>query len=516
MTALNIYGNPVEAGLLEQTERLIKLSSFGGFFSVPENRARFGLRPLAGARSAATHRLVEASKSPTSLSESEIDTELAKRKFFYKLNAPELTTHGVDYSSGEVVPYNPAVEFEQGKQVTDLNHVGCSTVIQFREWSDEWRVRTQVEAGMTAPPTQAGERISELLSSRGAKKIAESCEFMSLKKGGYKTFVTGTFSTEARQRIDRGETTIQKELSRSMDALQKMYTRGWVTSTGEKVAGHSDGLCYCWVVEIPKNKEGGDNPHVHLLMGWRVDRRLFDDWAARIERIWGNGTFHLEKIKDCNCAGAYMAKAAGYLTKAEGADNQGKVRGNRYGISEPARAPDWVTVKKAQLHSMGQIISDIYDHLTVKHGAQYRERARLNRALADAPKEAKNTRQKIGERLQAVRAELKKIPVRCNRYQIILKGYGAASTFFAWAKGEKFTRHAWVPDSLPRELAWQEGRQITAADGQYFRALRRKFQRLKQRRQAITNEIGAALVEQWQAMRDCALTAWEQYENARI
>ena len=87
---------------------------------------------------------------------------------------------------------------------------------------------------------------------------------------------------------------------------------------------------------MPKNDDGEDNPHIHLLMDWRADRKHFAGWAKRIESIWGNGAFHLERIKDPTAAGAYMAKAAGYMTKAAGDDDQGEVRGNRYAISSAA------------------------------------------------------------------------------------------------------------------------------------------------------------------------------------
>lgn len=473
-------------------------SEKAGFLLLHENGLYMRKCSHDGRRSeAAAHRLVEAAKSPTQ------DFELAFARYgfkFHALSAPHVSALPV-----------PGVDVEREKQITPLGQVGCSTVIQFREWSDEYRIRTQVETANTMPPPQAGERLSNLLSSRGAKKIAEACEFMALKKGGFKTFVTGTFNEKTRQAIELGETTIQREVSRCMDALQKMYARGWVTSKGEKVPGHAGGLPYAWVVEIPSNENGEPNPHVHMLLGWSVPYRLFTDWSARIERIWGNGYFHLEKIKDCACAGAYMAKAAGYMTKGE-AEGQGRVRGNRYGISDAARAPDWVTLGRSQLHAMGQIIADVFDHLSHKYGEQFRERKRLNKRLAETPKGARWTRQKIGERLQQVRAQLNEIPVRCSRYQIICKGLATAGTFLTWARGERLSRPEWLPD-LPAELAWRPGEAPQAKDGHWFRSLRRKFQRIKQWRNAITDEIGAQLVEGWQAARDWALSSWEDYER---
>lgn len=461
------------------------------------------------------HRLVKASKSPTEIAGAKIEQELAKAKFYSKINTDFLQKFpaAIDPKTGELGLFVISQsEHEKQPEIVPHGTPGTKTVIEFREWADEWRIRTQSESFNLVAPSQSGARISELLSQRGAKKIAESCEYMGMKKGGFKTFVTGTFNEETRKKIQLGETTIQREVSRCMDALQKMYQRGWVAETGEKVAGHSEGLAYCWVVEVPKNESGEDNPHVHMLLGWRVRYRHFKEWASRVERIWGNGYFHLEKIKDCMCAGAYMAKAAGYMTKGSGDESQGEVTGNRYGISENARAPAWVTIGKAQLHSMGQIIADVYDHLTIKYGAQYQERKKLKATLDRTPKESKWTRQQIGERLEQVRAELKKIPVRCNKYQIILKGRTVAGLFLTWAKGETVSRPEWLPE-LPKELAWQEGREPVAGDSLYFTNLREKFQWLKRKRHAFTDAMCVALVEQWQEFRAEALGAWESYQQ---
>ncbi len=524
-----IFMSPVEAGLIEQTDKFFELPFLknGGFFSMQEKREALGvLSPFTDAERGARHRLVEASKSPTHENDA-LELAISRQKFLKKINAPELVPFNIDFTTGEKIAINPAQEFEPQKTKTPHGQVGCSTIVQFREWSDEWRIRTEAMGTVgSAPPSQSGERISELLSQRGAKKIAESCEYMSLKKGGFKTFVTGTFKPEAREKIASGETTIQKEVSRCMDALQKMYQRGWVTLEGEKIAGHSEGLSYCWVVEIPKNEQGENNPHIHLLMGWSVPFRLFKSWSERIESIWGNGTFHLEKIKDCACAGAYMAKAAGYLTKAQGDETQGRVRGNRYGISEPARAPEWVTYGKSQLHTMGQIIADVYDHLTIKYGADYRERKTLKNKLDATPKDNKALRQKIGEKLQAVREKLKALPIRCNKYQVILKGQTVAGTFISWAKGEPLKRPDWLPE-LPADLAWDEGGAVTAADSHGARLMRKKielrswrlikerFTDLKIMRRAAlnTDEYLSDLVARWDDLKNSAFSGWNEYEN---
>jgi hypothetical protein len=459
------------------------------------------------------HRLVEASKSPTDL---ETRIKDAKARALHN-DRQALNQHNMQVfrETGETV--EPVItEHELKRQKTPQNAPGCKAVVEYRDWQDAWRIRTEVEATGGNQPPEQGDRESTMLSTRGARKIAESCEYMAMKKGGYKTFVTGTFDTEARERINRGETTIQKEVSRTMDAMQKLYQRGF-ESRGNRVEEHpGEKLAYCWVVEIPRNEDGEENPHVHMLLGWQVPYRHFESWAARIEGIWGKGYFHLEKIHDSNCAGSYMAKAAGYLSKAQGADDQGTVKGNRYGISSEARAPEWVKISEGQLDIMGQLIADVYDHLTVTHGAKYSERKKLNRELEKTPKENKAKRLAIGQRLQKVRESINEIPVRCNKYQVILKGKVAALRFFSWAKTPDVKPAVdWLPEK-PEGEYWREGERPKADNSHYFRGVRRKFQAIKHRRHAVTNETCAMIVDQVQEFKDWAFSGWSEYEGAMV
>jgi hypothetical protein len=419
---------------------------------------------------ATRHRLVKAAKSPT---EAEIE-DLAHKKAMFFHNSMVGRHCDPGWKRGVMK------EYERGRIKTPKNQRGCQTVIEFREWQEAWRIRTEVDCTTgTVPPSQSGLRESEMLTARGATKIAESCEYMHMKHGGFKTFVTGTFREDIRAKIAAGETSIQREITRTMDAMQKMFQRGWTTSTGERVAGHGAGLPYLWVVEVPDNSEGEPNPHVHMLLGWAVPFRLFKEWSTRIESLWGNGYFHLEKIKDSSCAGAYMAKAAGYLCKAQDKDTQGVVKGNRYGISATARAPAWVAISRAQIHTMGQLIYDIYDHLTVKYGDKYRERKLLNAKLAETPKAKKDLRQKIGKRLARVRQELNAIPVRCNKYQLVVKGKAAALSLFSWLvvpTEDGAVKEEWLPEK-PEGWHWIPGEKPKAEHGKYFSLLYAKFER---------------------------------------
>ncbi len=436
------------------------------------------------------HRLVKAPKSPTR--ENELETAYKKHVFFHRSNVIKYCEPSIE---------SAVIQEHEFKRIkTPVNATGCKTIVEFRQWQEAWRIRTQVDCiSGTLPPVQSGHRESVILTERGATKIAEACEYMHLKKGGFKTFVTGTFNQATRIKLNQvtyenlGEkitpegnaftalkwkpaTTIQKEVTRTMDALQKMYQRGWVKKDGSQVDGHSEGLPYLWVVEIPDNENGEPNPHIHLLLGWQVEYKDFPEWAERIENIWGNGYFHLEKIKDASCAGAYMAKAAGYLCKAQDKADQGKVLGNRYGISKTARAPAWVEVCHAQLQSMGQLIYDIYDHLTVKYGEHYRERKRLNNSLLNINKKQKGLRKKVGERLYKVRQILNNIPIRCNKYQLIVKGTTNAYKLFEWLKepSSNITAPEWLPEK-PEGWEWKSNPKPLAKNSQYFTALYKKF-----------------------------------------
>ncbi len=321
---------------------------------------------------------------------------------------------------------------------------GAFTVIQFREWSDEYRIRTRIEASNCPPPIPEGHRESLSLTMKGAKKIADSCDYVSRKLGGYKTFLTLTFTDAQREGIKSGDITIQKEVSRFCDGMTKMYQRGWGDDhQGE--AAKDDQLLYVWVAEVPDNKAGEPNPHVHMLLNWRVNYRVFETWADRVEKLWGCGFAHLEKIKDTTSAAAYMMKAAGYLCKSQGKDDQGEIKGNRYNMSKAARAPDWETVSETQLHIMGKLIADVSQHITEKHGAKFKRRRVLN-AKMDKYKKGSALRLAAGRALEKVRKELAALPVVASQYQLILKGRQAFDKFMSWAQADHSINAGWLPD----------------------------------------------------------------------
>ncbi|WP_261840922.1 hypothetical protein [Aliamphritea ceti] len=466
-------------------------------------------------------------------------------------------------TSGELKPVVREAEASEKRAFTVISH---------REWSGECRIRTQVEMCNQLPPEQEGDRITNTLSLSGASKIADSCQYMHLKHGGYRTFQTLTFDDAGRCRVDirkasgpfvelntdkfkqevitagvkvaglakregikpagvRGVNqwndhklnadapdatytpvmlidgryyaaptgdegtdvtyaSIQKEIGRYFDAINKMRQRGWVAKKrypwGEVTCFEREGqsvaekpsqvidikgymaekemrvkrlpVRYCWVVENPTNTRGQRNPHVHILMDWRVKFSHFASWADRIESLWGQGFATLEKIKDSECAGAYMAKAAGYLSKAAGDSEQGPVKGNRYGISALSRAPGWVAEERLELGIMGHLIADTHDYFTALYGHHFAKRKQLKEQLDATPKEHRKARHKVGAALGKVRRALNRLPAIASKFQILIKSKEHADEFLAWARSaDKQSGNGWLPPKASGD-AWDDNK----------------------------------------------------------
>ncbi|EPO0042236.1 rolling circle replication-associated protein [Vibrio harveyi] len=278
-----------------------------------------------------------------------------------------------------------------------------------RSWAKQTKMQVKFHPSPSdAPAPQSGERFTEKLTPRAVKKIFEAGAYVAACHGGFSTFLTLTFSPKQRERIFGGEavtdeglpycpiqTTIGAEVSRFLDGLKKMYQRGFEYRAEDvdqlelegdkiKVAGRvgrplkatwkdDDGVKhvkeihgatkkpfdfhYIWVAESPANEDGEPNPHVHVLLNWRVENHHFAGWAKRIEQLWGNGMAHLEKIKFCEAAAGYLIKAVGYAAKGDNAD-QGLIKGNRYNISRCSRAPDWDVLASFDVDNMTGIIKE--------------------------------------------------------------------------------------------------------------------------------------------------------------
>ncbi len=250
-------------------------------------------------------------------------------------------------------------------------------------------------------------------------------------------------------------------------------TRRTATTEGNPVTWLQDGpytpirfkaepLAYLWVAENPnRTDENGDplpicdehgeydetatNPHIHLMMKWRVDYRHFPYWARRLEKLWGHGFAHLEKIKDPGKAGSYVAKAAGYLTKGQhGDDWQGEIRGNRYAISSRARAPGWIECERHQIGLMGWLLAEAHEQWNKKHGEKIAEREKLKSQLEAANDPGQ--RQRIGKLLEGVRRKIEPLP-RISKYAALFKSEEQKARFFDWA-----SRKGW--EAKPQNSLW--------------------------------------------------------------
>lgn len=157
------------------------------------------------------------------------------------------------------------------------------------------------------------------------------------------------------------KTTIGKEMSRTLDALKKMFERGWAykNDDGHKVTvPPTEGeFRYIWVAESPANDAGEPNPHAHLLTNIAVEPQHFAAFCQRVEAIWGNGFAHFERIRNKHAASSYIIKAVGYAAKGDNG-SQGWIEGNRYGISRSARAPKWEVLATFEAERMSAVISE--------------------------------------------------------------------------------------------------------------------------------------------------------------
>jgi hypothetical protein len=133
--------------------------------------------------------------------------------------------------------------------------------------------------------------------------------------------MTFTVRPEDREEIAEGAVILGTEVRRVLNALAEGFRR----------RGGSE-HAYIWVAENP----GESNPHVHLLSSISVPRKDFAHFAAQVESLWGHGWVKIERLREPAVAGHYILKAARYFSKGTETD-QGRVYGNRYGISRNIR-----------------------------------------------------------------------------------------------------------------------------------------------------------------------------------
>lgn len=244
-----------------------------------------------------------------------------------------------------------------------------------REWSKQIKMQMIYSPSPSdAPPSNSGDRYTEKLTARAVTKIFESGAYVAACHGGFTTFLTLTFTSEQRDRIFSGDVTLGGEVSRFLDGIKKLYRRGFTAQvrsdkddnrqqnitaceTSRQVEGQDGDFHYIWVAECPANEDGEPNPHVHMLLRWSVEKEVFQSWAARIEKIWGNGFANLQRIKQPKAAGSYLIKAVGYAAKGDNAE-QGLIRGNRYNIARCSRAPAWEVLASFDADNMAGIIKE--------------------------------------------------------------------------------------------------------------------------------------------------------------
>ncbi len=254
------------------------------------------------------------------------------------------------------------------------------------------------------------------------------------------------------------ESSIQREVSRLMNAMKKMKKRGWIPKytrqRKEKTADNCEftpikfntekqrlhgslpidsEFRYCWVAEAPISEHGEENIHVHVLLEWVVPPSIFTCWAKRIEGIWGQGFAHLEKMKDPTKAGGYIAKAAKYLSKSARGDDQGEIRGNRYAISAAARAPGWEYSAQWSWGVMGELmkiakrdIELIKQHYSGVKGQEEKEKARLN------IEKTQENKDEVKEK-KAMISVNKGIPIVFGYYSTIFRGAEMLDKFLEWS-----------------------------------------------------------------------------------
>lgn len=237
-------------------------------------------------------------------------------------------------------------------------------------------------------------------------------------------------------------------------------------------------LDYMWVAEQPMNDKGEKNPHVHVLMRWRVEPELFQVWAKRLEKLWGHGFAKLERIKTPEAASNYLLKAVGYLTKGDSSD-QGEIKGNRYGISASARAPKWECIGEFYADNFLAILGELREKLerkkaiarskiNAKINSQSEPKAKISRLANVNKNDPSQARKAFIDKLKKELIETDKSVAAAQDYvnqlpfinEFAIGGMNEtqASDFLSWAMSERW----WNSEvKTNRYSHWQELKQNT-------------------------------------------------------
>lgn len=486
------------------------------------------------------------------------DTDAQSAAASRLVKGPQFPTRFVvDTETGEAIEKKP--EWTTG---TSSHAPGAYTVLSYRQWDDTWKLRPQIDPRRITPPTpEAGPRLTETISRNGRRAIDDSARYLASIGKGYRTMLTLTLDTAARQRVavqqiagdycdlksreevmqaatipariidtmaqlldtDAGTarvptlapvTTMQAEASRFFDAANKIYGRGmdyiegrdytladgarWtINSLDEqgrplrcRLPGHPVGVAevctvsvfendkgrlvferkgnaaiprtvraaaeagapftlvkyqleplrYCWAAENPKNDKGQDNPHIHVNIDWDVPLGAFRDWAARLESIWGQGFANLQRLRDPAAAGAYLLKAAKYLSKGA-EEGQGWIIGNRYFVSSTARAPKFQSVAVLPYGQLPLLMEHAADHQRETLAPLRRARDAAREAIKQATEQKnKKGRAILTGKLKELARKIDGRQIVAGKWQMLMRGTAALWRFFAWAGEQADTR----------------------------------------------------------------------------
>ena len=259
------------------------------------------------------------------------------------------------------------------------NGAGCSNAVK----------ASAIHSKVTFEPlTTIGKEVSKFFDN--AQKIYQRGfvpEFIETKApdiNGYNQKIVCISQNNDKTPVGMAATMYCPELIEHDDSFEKYSHRKHHDSELlDKIRGEqeiSPPLDYMWVAEQPENDQGEKNPHVHVMMRWQVNSQIFQAWAKRLEKVWGNGFAKLERIHTAEAASNYLLKAVGYLTKGS-VNDQGEILGNRYGISASARAPKWECIGEFYADNFLAILGELREKLE-------RKKAKL-RAKASADIELK-------------------------------------------------------------------------------------------------------------------------------
>ncbi|GAL02939.1 hypothetical protein JCM19237_5832 [Photobacterium aphoticum] len=176
--------------------------------SLPKHNAQ--LLREAAARSDDNNRLVQGRKSPTHPKQAQLARRIGQlrlsRRRPVELDSTEAyysaetlyDSHGLGNRASVLPP------IEQIKAVEPK--VSPSTVrLMKRDWSGQYKIQLQTQTpSSAAPEQQAGDRYTERLTKRAVNKIFEAGAYVATCHGGFTTFLTLTFTREARNRIFGG------------------------------------------------------------------------------------------------------------------------------------------------------------------------------------------------------------------------------------------------------------------------------------------------------------------------